>query len=220
MSDEKSQRNELYEHLSHVASAIASPARLKMLQLLAQSPLTVEELSHKVGESIANTSQHVRKLAAAGLVKVRKEGLYRRYRIASPSVLSLWESLQNLTSEIQPVFEETRNQLVDPTNVAPMSVYDALALVQKKLAVLIDARDPSESSVSLVEPAQAIPAKDIVKGKFDFPKRQTIFVFCRGRMCTLADPAVSKLREKGYKSFRLTESPYVLTEVWNKLKPV
>lgn len=218
MSDEKAQRNELYDHLSHAASALASPARLKMLQLLAQSPLTVEELSQKVGESIANTSQHLRKLATAGLVKVRKEGLFRRYRIASPAVLSLWESLQNLTADIKPEFEETRSQLIDPINLAPMSLHEVLSLVQKKQAVLVDARDPSESSVSVVEAARAISAKDIVKGKFDLPKRQTIFVFCRGRMCTLADPAVARLREKGYKSYRLTESPFAITELWSKIK--
>lgn len=217
MSDEKYRRNELYEQISEVANALSSPARLKIVQQLAQAPLTVEEISQRIDESVANTSQHLRRLANVGIVRMRKEGLFRRYRIASANVLNLWESLQNLASEVQPQFEEIRTQLVDPTQVAPMSAREALELVAKKQAVLVDARDPSESSVSLVKPAIAIPAKEIVKGKFDLPKKQTIFVFCRGRMCTMADPAVAKLREKGYKTFRLIESPHMLSELWNDL---
>lgn len=217
MPDDKCQRNELYDQLSQVASALASPARLKVIQLLAQAPFTVEEISEKIGESVANTSQHLRKLASVGLVQTHREGLFRRYEITSSRVLDLWETLQNLTSVVRPQFEVTRSQLVDPTNVAPITAREALALVSQKKAILIDARDPSESAVSAVRPALAIPAKEIVKGKVDFPKKQTIFVFCRGRMCTMADPAILKLREKGYKTFRLLESPYLLNEIWKTL---
>jgi DNA-binding transcriptional ArsR family regulator len=59
----------LYEQLARLGKAVASPARLELLDLLCQGPRTVESLAQEAGLSIANTSQHLRVLHGARLVE-------------------------------------------------------------------------------------------------------------------------------------------------------
>lgn len=42
------------------------------------------------------------------------------------------------------------------------------------------------------------------------PKSKTLFIYCRGRYCSLASQAVRILRREGYKAFRLRESAFRL----------
>ena len=72
----------IYRQLARIGSAVASPRRLELLDLLAQGPQTVDRLASKAGQSVANTSQHLQRLRAARLVEAEKRGLYVTYRLA------------------------------------------------------------------------------------------------------------------------------------------
>ncbi len=57
----KNRQDEIFLGISNLLSGISSPVRLKLLHFLSQAPLTVEVLSNKIDQSVANTSMHLRK---------------------------------------------------------------------------------------------------------------------------------------------------------------
>ena len=90
---------QLYEQLARLGKAVASPARLELLDLLCQGPRTVENLAKEAGLSIANTSQHLRVLHGARMVESEKSGLFVNYRLADPAVCDFFQSLRSLGEE-------------------------------------------------------------------------------------------------------------------------
>ncbi|GAA4249921.1 ArsR/SmtB family transcription factor [Dactylosporangium darangshiense] len=76
-----------------VLRALAHPLRLRMLNLMWPGPLSAAELARELSVSHALASQHLRRLAAAGLVELAEErnrrgGHERRYRTVHGSPLS------------------------------------------------------------------------------------------------------------------------------------
>ena len=66
----------IYEQFARLGKAMAAPKRLELLDLLCQSPRTVEALADQAALSVANASQHLQVLRAARLVEAEKKGLY------------------------------------------------------------------------------------------------------------------------------------------------
>src|SRR4029450_159492 len=84
----------LFEAIALMGKAFASPRRLELLDLLAQAPRTVDQLAHASEQSMANTSQHLQALHAAGMVTRAREGTSVRYSLAGDEALSLWLALR------------------------------------------------------------------------------------------------------------------------------
>lgn len=61
--------------------AIAHPARRNMLAMLAESPLSVKELTSRFKMSQPAVSQHLKELREAELVSSDRDGLEQRYRL-------------------------------------------------------------------------------------------------------------------------------------------
>src|SRR5262245_35462505 len=76
----------IYEQFSRIGTAVASPKRLELLDLLCQGGRQLEALAAEAEIGIANASQHLQVLRAARLVEASKEGLYVTYRIAGSAV--------------------------------------------------------------------------------------------------------------------------------------
>lgn len=206
-------RISVYEKLAEVAAALSAPARLKLVQLLSQSPRTVDELSAQSGQSVANTSQHLQKLAKCGVVVARRDGSRRIYRLRSESVALLWEGLQDLAEELIPDLSVFEDALTDRALSAPVAPDEILSKVKANKAILLDVRDPVESAATLVPGAKAIPLARLKAESASLPKSKTIFVYCRGRYCSLATEAVRQLRTFGFRAYRLRESTTALRRI-------
>lgn len=90
--------------LAQVATAIAEPARSKMLcALLDGHARTATELSVIAEVSPATTSVHLQKLSQAGLLHLLAQGRHRYYRLANVEVAAALESL--LVIATAPVFK-------------------------------------------------------------------------------------------------------------------
>ena len=76
MTNVPSPKRALYGQLTRVAKALASPARLELLDLLAQAPRTVEMLARLLGEPVANTSHHLKVLRQARLVETTRSAQF------------------------------------------------------------------------------------------------------------------------------------------------
>src|SRR5258706_4804010 len=87
-------KTRLYEQFARVGKALASPHRLEILELLAQSERTVDSLAGEIELSTANASQHLQALREAGLVESRKKGLFVHYRLADKTVFELCRALR------------------------------------------------------------------------------------------------------------------------------
>src|SRR6266513_1708631 len=95
MTEGKRDKHLLFQAISVMGKAFASPVRLELLDLLAQAPRTVETPARATGQSTANVSQHLQALHAAGMVTRERQGTSVRYEIAGPEALRLWIALRD-----------------------------------------------------------------------------------------------------------------------------
>lgn len=75
-------------------AALANPARLHILEYLAQGPATVNEIAESVGLKQSMTSQHLSSLLAAGVVVYEKSGNSRLYSLGGPRIARILELVQ------------------------------------------------------------------------------------------------------------------------------
>ena len=81
-----------------MAKALGNGRRAEIVDVLAQGERYVEEIAAEIGQSVANTSLHLRALAAAGLVTTRRDGTRIYYRLASDRVGELWAALRDVAA--------------------------------------------------------------------------------------------------------------------------
>lgn len=71
-----------YRRIERIVKGFANHRRLQILHLLKREPeLLVEEISERLNMGYENASDHVRKLAIAGLVMKRNEGSAVRHKL-------------------------------------------------------------------------------------------------------------------------------------------
>jgi len=196
----------LYEQLARLGKAVASPARLELLDLLCQGPRTVEGLAHEAGLSIANTSQHLRVLHGARLVEGEKSGLFVTYRLADPSVCSFFQTLRALgekrLAEVDAILRQFRDA---PETLEPVEKDALLDRIQKGEVILLDVRPAEEYRAAHLPFAVSAPLKDLDSLLAKLRRRKPIVAYCRGPYCVLAKEAVRLLRARGFRAVRLEE---------------
>jgi DNA-binding transcriptional ArsR family regulator len=195
--------------------ALGSGTRLKALILLQQRSYCVEELAEVLDESIANVSQHLRKLTQAGLVEMRKEGQRRRYAVAQPESALALDALFSLAVRTQSKLAEFERARAGGDSVPLERVAKALFAGG---AQLLDARPPQEVLETGIEksiPIEGVPSR-VWLSQLD-PSKE-VFVLCRGHFCDLAQAVVKQLKAQGFSVFKVREGPRSLKEALSKLK--
>jgi len=202
----RKRKEQLYTLFAWMASALSNPHRLELIDLLVQSPRTVEELVHEAGMSVANTSQHLQKLKQAGLVADEREGLYVRYRLADPAVARLWLELravaQHQLAEVERALDAYRTRRHEFEQVP---IGDLQKRLRRKEAILIDVRPEVEYQAGHLPGAIGIPLDDLERRLKELPHDKTIVAYCRGPYCVYADDALGLLAERGWNVARLEE---------------
>jgi rhodanese-related sulfurtransferase/predicted transcriptional regulator len=197
-------KHSLFEQLARIAGALGSPARLDLLEILAQGERSVDQLASLTGLSVANTSQHLQKLRQAGLTVGRKEGLYVYYRLAGDEVLRLLDALR-LTGEthVAEVDRLVRAFFASRDEMEPVAADELLDRARKGLVTVLDVRPAQEFAAGHVPGALNIPIEELGKRLGELPKRKEIVAYCRGPYCLMSYDAVELLRKKGHKARRL-----------------
>ena len=81
---------------------LGEPNRRRLLELLRSGEMTVTELAAHFTVTRPAISQHLGVLATAGLVEVRRDGRFRRYRVRPEGMAALRSSLDALwTTELE-----------------------------------------------------------------------------------------------------------------------
>ncbi len=206
MKENRPYKEQLYGLFSRVASAMANPHRLELLDLLVQAPRTVEELASEAQMSMANTSQHLQRLKQAHLVVDTREGLYIRYRLADPAVARLWMELRGVAerqlAEVDRTLDAYRARRHEFEKVA---ADELLRRMRKNEVVLLDVRPQVEYQASHLPGAISIPLDELERRLGELSPGKTIVAYCRGPYCVLADEALELLTARGWTVARLEE---------------
>jgi DNA-binding transcriptional ArsR family regulator len=89
--------------LAEIAALVGDPARANMLSALADGrALTAGELAYAAGVSPQTASGHLAKLSEARLLAVAKQGRHRYYRMATPLVGRMMESIMAVAANAPP----------------------------------------------------------------------------------------------------------------------
>lgn len=89
--------------LASVAALVGDPTRANILcALLDGRALTAKELAYAARVSPQTTSGHLGKLTAANLIAPLQQGRFRYFRLASPAVAAMLESIMNVAAMTPP----------------------------------------------------------------------------------------------------------------------
>ncbi len=196
----------IYQQLARVGKAVASPRRLEILDLLAQSPNTVEGLARKTGQSIANTSQHLQRLRRARLVEAAKRGLYVTYRLSDGGVAEFYRALRLLgEARLAEIRELTRDFLAARGALEPVDQEALVDRMKRGAVTVVDVRPVEEYRAGHIPGALSMPLRELEQRLAELPTDREIVAYCRGPYCVLAVEAVGRLRARGFKAWRLEE---------------
>jgi rhodanese-related sulfurtransferase len=199
-------KDRVYEQLARISKAAASPQRLELLDLLSQSPRTVENLAQEAHQTVANTSRHLQVLRAARLIEAEKEGVFVRYRIADEAVVDFFRALRVLAaSRLAELDQLTRQFFEDRGVLEPVDRKALLARVRKGLVTVLDVRPTEEYRSGHIAGAISLPLHELKDRLAELPRDQDIVAYCRGPYCVLAAQAVELLREHGFRVARLED---------------
>ncbi len=203
---ERRHKTELYEQLGRIGKALGAPRRLELLDLLAQAPRTVEGLAERTGMSVANTSQHLQVMRAAGLVDSERDGLFVVYRLASPDVATLFVRLRGVAeSRLAEVERIKRELLGSGDDLVPMSGNELARRVRRGEVVLLDVRPADEYAAGHLPGAISIPHDELKRRVSELPKDRQIVAYCRGPYCVFALHATKLLRSRGFDAVRIDD---------------
>ncbi|MFW6202127.1 MAG: ArsR/SmtB family transcription factor [Gemmatimonadota bacterium] len=196
----------LFEQFARIGKAVASPARLTLLDLLAQGEKPVETLARQAGLSVTNTSNHLKELRTAGLVATRREGAYIHYRLADPEVSAFLGSLQRLAhrrladvKQIVADYFEARDAL------EPIDANELERRLDGDDVVVIDVRPRDEYEAGHVPGALSMPVSELERRLDELPADREIIAYCRGPYCVLALEAMDRLRAHGFHVRRMAD---------------
>lgn len=197
-------KKELFGHFARIGKAVASPARLELLDLLAQGEKPVERLARQAKLSVTNTSNHLKELRHARLVTSRKEGVYAYYRLADPAVYEFLRCLEHIAaSQLAEVQQLVGDYFRDPEALEAIGATDLLERLRSDGVVVLDVRPEDEYASGHIPGALSIPAGELERRLSELPRDREVVAYCRGPYCVLALEAVEVLRAAGYRARRM-----------------
>lgn len=194
----------LFDALASVAQALGSGRRAEIVDLLAQGERSVEEIAAEISQSVANTSQHLRVLARAGLVRTRREGNRVFYRLASERVGELWAAVREVAvRQVAEVSVLADEYLGERDELEQLSAAELEQRLARGDVVVLDVRPEPEFRAGHIVGARSAPLPTLEAVVPKLPRRREIVAYCRGPYCVYADDAVRLLRARGLKARRL-----------------
>ena len=199
-------KDAIYEQFARLGKAIAAPKRIELLDLLCQSPRTVEALAAQASISVANASQHLQVLRAARLVEAEKKGLYVEYRLADQEVCRFFLALRGLAeARLSEVDQVTRQYFEQRTAMEAVAGDELLRRVKSGQVTVLDVRPVEEYRAGHIPNALSIPVAELKARLKELAKDREVVAYCRGPYCVMAVEAVELLRKKGFKAHRMEQ---------------
>jgi rhodanese-related sulfurtransferase len=199
-------KDALFDALTWAARALANGRRAEIVDVLAQGERSVEEIAGEVGQSVANTSHHLRTLAQAGLVATRREGTRIHYRLAGDRVAELWALLRAVSAEHVAGLDALAGAyLGDRGALHTITRTELRELLERCEVVVLDVRPAAEYAAGHVPGARSVPPDEVERHLRELPEEAEVVAYCRGPYCVYADDAVRLLTGSGRRARRLED---------------
>lgn len=199
-------KDALFDSFGEVAKALGNGRRAELIDVLAQGERHVDELSAEIGQSVANTSFHLRVLATAGLVTTRREGTRIYYRLVSARVADLWAALRDVAAAHHEQIDELAAAYMgDRTRLEQIGRDELAERIAAGDVVVIDVRPAAEHAAGHIPGARSIPIDELAANVKRLPAEVEVVAYCRGPYCVFADDAVRLLRRRGRAARRLED---------------
>lgn len=196
----------LYEQVSRIGKALASPKRLEIIELLCQCEKSVETLAREADISVKLTSAHLKTLREARFVEARKDGKRVHYRLADTSIADLWVTLRGVAEErLVDLQMALRTLLVAGTVLESVDRAAILRRASEGETIVIDVRPEVEYVAGHLPYARSLPLAELKKRLQQLPKDKPVVAYCRGPFCMMAKDAVVLLKKHGYRASRLED---------------
>jgi rhodanese-related sulfurtransferase/DNA-binding transcriptional ArsR family regulator len=203
MSD-RSAKNALFTEFAEVGKALGSHKRLELIDLLAQSPRSVEDLANAAGLGLSTCSAHLQALRVAGLVETRRDGTRIFYSLAGDDVAALLADLRSVAQRHRPNTEIARRTYLGADDVAQVDRDDLVRRAADGEVVLLDVRPGPEYAAGHLPGAVHIPLEELAERIDELPTDREVIAYCRGAYCALAHDAVRLLTARGRRARRAT----------------
>jgi rhodanese-related sulfurtransferase len=199
-------KNLLYEQVARIGKAVSSPKRLELLELLAQSEKSVEQLADELSINIKLASAHLRALREARLVTSRKEGKFVIYRLTGDDVAGLWVNLREVAEEHLVDLRVALNEMVaEPSKLLTLDRATLLSRAKQGDVLVIDVRPQEEYEQAHLPFARSMPLQEITQRLSELPKDKEIVAYCRGPFCMFSEEAYQLLSSQGYRIHKLLD---------------
>ncbi|MDQ3914856.1 MAG: metalloregulator ArsR/SmtB family transcription factor [Actinomycetota bacterium] len=203
---DRAAKEALFDAFAMIGKALANGRRAEIVDVLANGARSVESLATEIGQSVANTSQHLQTLKNAGLVSSRREGTRVFYNLASPEVASFWRAMQEVAVRSRGEVERLAEDYLGPLDTAAVTKEELWRRLEKGARVVVlDVRPEDEYRAGHIPKARSIPLAELKKRLDEVPRTSEIVAYCRGPFCALAPEAVRLLRARGFKARRLED---------------
>lgn len=199
-------KDALYDGLAAAAKALGSGRRAEIVDLLAQGERSVDEIAAEIGQTVANTSQHLQHLLRAGLVSTRRDGTRIFYSLAGPRVAALWLALRDVAAaHVAELDRLATAYLGDRDALETMSRDELRRRLRRGDVLVLDVRPEPEFRAGHIAGAKSLPIGDLRQRLREVPKDTDVVAYCRGPYCVYADDAVRLLQRRGRRAARLED---------------
>lgn len=203
---DRAAKDALFDGFAEVGKALANGRRAEVVDVLAQGERHVEEIADSIGQSVANTSFHLRGLAGAGLVTTRRQGNRVYYRLTSDRVAALWSAVRDVAVAHHTEFDHLAAAYLGNRRGIEEVTRDELARrLDAGDLVVLDVRPTPEFASGHITGARSIPIDDLSAQIRSLPDGIEVVAYCRGPFCVFADDAVRQLRRRGRQARRLED---------------
>ena len=199
-------KDALFDGFAEVAKALSSGRRAELVDVLEQGERHVDQLAEELGQSVANTSFHLRAMAVAGLVATRRDGNRIYYRLASARVAELWSALRDVAAAHHAHLDSlTAAYLGDRSGLEQISRSELARRLEDGDVIVIDVRPTAEYEAGHIASAQSLPIESLQQQLAELPDDIEVVAYCRGPFCVYADDAVRRLVAEGRRARRLED---------------
>lgn len=211
----KERQNYLFNEMSALLNALASPVRLRIIHFLTQAPHSVEQLSIKMGQSLANTSMHLKKMQRENILKTETLGQKRIYSLAQEEMKDFWEQIQHFALLHNPANIMSSPLIYQEEFSWPKDIEETIKMIKARKLTLLDVRpcdEIDEVDLNYKKYVVHIPSDELKKLKEELPKSKPIIVICRGRLCVMSNESTYLLRKLGFDAYKLDMSWFQISQ--------
>ncbi|MEU3163101.1 metalloregulator ArsR/SmtB family transcription factor [Streptosporangium sp. NPDC006930] len=191
----------IYRQLARIGRTLASPVRLRLLDVLDQRERTVEQLSESAGIPLKNTSAQLQQLRAAHLVTSGRDGTRIYYRLADERVSRFLGELQDFAAvRLADLREAVSEHLGEVAVLEAVTAEELAGRLTDPDIVVVDVRSAADHALGHVPGAVSVPLAELRDRLDELPADVEIVAYCGGPYCVVSPEAVRLLRDHGFRA--------------------